>query len=174
MPTFRCTKKLLDHLGVKPAPERDLLQRHTKLGDWYANIMTVDRRKVVLWTNEQTLFSFVMLKVRAKKPDLFCAGFIRGLSMALAIIEGIPLYHIDAITQEHEGPVVFTKTKNRSVVASMNQIGRDFEHMVWYNHGFRYCEIGRVVHHMNNTPWKAIGFHFPSRLIRERCENRCQ
>ena len=173
MATFRCTKKLLDHLGAKPVPESDLSQAKSTLGDWYANVMTVDRRKVVLWTNEQTLFSFVMLKVRAKRPDLFYAGFLHGMSMALEL-EGIPPQHIDSLLHEHEGLIQFTKTKNRSVVASMNQIGQDFEHIIWYNHGFKYCEIGKVVHSLNNTPWKAIGFNFASRLVRERLENGCQ
>ncbi len=173
MAAFRCTNKLLKHLNVKPCGEIDASHTKTTLGDWYANLIMADRRKVVIWTNEQTLFSFVMLKVRANRPDLFNLGFVRGLAMSLQI-EDIPLPQVERILREYAGPMDFCKTKNSSVVASMNRIGQGFEHMVWYEHGFKHCDIGELVHRLNNTPWKAIGYNFASELVRERCNSQCQ
>ncbi len=173
MATFRCTQGLLDHLGIKATEAAPGTSGDTTLGDWYAKIFMVDRRKVVLWTNEQTLLSFVMLKVRTKKPEHFYMGFLHGLTMALQL-EQIPLADVERIVREYEGEMAITKTTNRSLVASMNQIGQVFDHMVWYNHGFKHCDIGDIVHKLNNTPWKAIGFKFPSGLVRERCaSSRC-
>ncbi|MBU1192600.1 MAG: hypothetical protein KKE76_12900 [Gammaproteobacteria bacterium] len=163
---------LLDHLGITVASSESAGSSDTTLGDWYAKLMVVDRHKVVLWTNEQTLFSFIMLKVRAKKPEHFNLGFMHGLAMSLQL-EGIPLSHVERILREYDTPMEYTSTRNKSVVASMNQVGKDFEHMVWYEHGFKYCNISELIHQLNNTPWKAIGYKFAADLVRERVISRC-
>lgn len=173
MAAFQCTKLLLDHLGIKVVSNESVGSRDSTLGDWYAKLMIRDRHKVVLWINEQTLFSFIMLKVPAKKPEHFYLGFMHGLAMSLQL-EGIPLPHVEHILREYDSPMECTSTSNKSVVASRNQVGKDFEHMVWYVHGFKYCNIGELIHQLNNTPRKAIGFRFASDLVRERGTKRCQ
>jgi hypothetical protein len=53
MIVLRCTRKLLHRLRVEPveaAPESSTL-----LGDWYANVLFVNRRPVVLAVSSRTL-----------------------------------------------------------------------------------------------------------------------
>ena len=54
MAFIRCTAKLLKDLGVKPTniPDQPL-----DLFDWHANMLRLDCKKYVLFTNSQALHS---------------------------------------------------------------------------------------------------------------------
>ena len=64
---IHCTAKLLKELGSptlqSPANEPDT----QGLGNWYANLLRIDRRKCILFTNEKTLYSFLIPKVKKEK-----------------------------------------------------------------------------------------------------------
>ena len=64
MPVIRCTSKLLADIDDPPvvaaiAP--------SAIGDWYSHIFTIERRKGILFINEQTLF--VCLAIGITKSD---------------------------------------------------------------------------------------------------------
>ncbi len=52
MAIIRCTVKLLNELGAKPATAQD---QPRGLSDWHANLLDLERKKYVLFTNDQTL-----------------------------------------------------------------------------------------------------------------------
>ena len=59
MQLIRCTKKLQKAMGLK---EADLVRHEPEfsfLGSWHANLIHIDRRKCVLFTNDKTLFNFL-------------------------------------------------------------------------------------------------------------------
>lgn len=64
MLTIRCTKKLLTRL--KASPESDPAPSTTRLGDWYANLVYVQRQQLVLAMSERTLLP-VLFPVRGKE-----------------------------------------------------------------------------------------------------------
>ena len=142
----------MTEFGIAPGSESGSAEESAILGDWYSNIIVVERRKVILWTNEKTLFSFVMLKGRAKKPEIYKEAFLHGLKTAL-VQEGMPAQVVEKVLLNYSKPLTFRATKNKSVVASMNQIGQDFGHMVWYEHGWNHTDVSECVHKLNNTPW---------------------
>lgn len=51
--TLRCTRKLLRRLGAKPSSE--VVEASTVLGDWYANLLHLRPRQLVLAMNERSL-----------------------------------------------------------------------------------------------------------------------
>lgn len=65
MLTIRCTQKLLTRLKVPPDPAPP--PSTTKLGDWYANLVYVQRQQLVLAVSERTLLP-VVFPVRGKEP----------------------------------------------------------------------------------------------------------
>lgn len=170
MPRFHCTKKLLAHLGVPVSPQADLEQAYThaepRLGDWYANLIRLENRNAVLYTNERTLFSFLVFGIRAKTPGLLPSGFIKGLAAALAF-EGHGEAEVGAILSEYEGVVCFTTAPNQKVLGSMTAIVQDLEHIIRHKGGLPFTDLDDVVHRFNNTPWSAIGYRHPSELVRE-------
>ena len=54
MPTFRCTKKLLDQFEIKTCSAPDL-----GLDDWHANLLLIERRKLILFCSDLALFCCV-------------------------------------------------------------------------------------------------------------------
>jgi hypothetical protein len=60
---IHCTKKLLKELDV-PLVESDKIPSNSEgLGNWYANLFRIERRKCVIFTNEKTLYTFLIPKV---------------------------------------------------------------------------------------------------------------
>jgi hypothetical protein len=58
-----CTRKLLKELDV-PLVETDKIPLPTEgLGNWYCNIIRIDRKKCLLFTNEKSLYTFLVPKV---------------------------------------------------------------------------------------------------------------
>jgi hypothetical protein len=64
MRIIHCTRKLLKELDV-PLVEPDNIAAPTEgLGNWYCNLIRIDRRKCfLLFTNEKTLYTFLIPKV---------------------------------------------------------------------------------------------------------------
>ena len=56
--SLRCTRRLLKKLKVTP---REVLPEPTnRLGDWYANVLNIERHRLVLATSERCLLSVVV------------------------------------------------------------------------------------------------------------------
>ncbi len=72
MQVIHCTKKLLTELGAlgsKIPPEH----AYGFFGPWHANLIRIERRKCILFTNDRTLYSFLVAGVKKKDDfhDLF-------------------------------------------------------------------------------------------------------
>lgn len=78
--TLCCTKKLLDRIRVKPDPRPP--PSTTKLGDWYAATLNLERERLVLCVSELTLLPVVVPTVGAA-TDLN-AKLARGLRETLS------------------------------------------------------------------------------------------
>ena len=66
MVCIRCTQKLLKLMNVKPS-ETGTDEEKENLGDWYANLTWIGRKKCLLFTNERILFSFLVPEVRKEE-----------------------------------------------------------------------------------------------------------
>lgn len=61
MTLLHCTQKLLKELGTPPLVDTPAVTEG--LGNWYANLIRIDRKKCILFTNEKTLLSFLIQNV---------------------------------------------------------------------------------------------------------------
>ena len=78
---LHCTQKLLKELGNPPLQNPD--EPTTGLGNWCANLLTIDRRKCILFTNEKTLYSFLVPKVKKEYLKNIADEFLLNLSLNL-------------------------------------------------------------------------------------------
>ncbi len=71
MQILHCTKKLLNELEASPG--RSITPEHSSgfLGPWHANLIRIEGRKCVLFTNDRTLYSFLLPGVKKKDLDNF-------------------------------------------------------------------------------------------------------
>lgn len=87
---LRCTKKLLDVIGPEQLATQDA---DGDDDDWYANLLFLERRKCLLLTHADTLFTIFEPEVRAsdlRSTQRLVAGMIEREVLA----EGLPLRHL--------------------------------------------------------------------------------
>src|SRR4051794_41970385 len=98
MPLIRCTRKLLTEIGAHVASSAE--QAHSALlGDWYANLLRIVRKKCVIFTSERTLLTFLTVGLgRAAFRD-YRTLFRDGLRHLL-LFEGFALGVVDCDLNE--------------------------------------------------------------------------
>jgi hypothetical protein len=151
MAVLRCTKKLLKELktvgsaGVHPAGP---------LGGWHANLLRIDRRKCVLFTQNATLFSFLVPGLKKPHYENFLEVFRQSLFKRL-LHEEIPQRQIEAILDEHR-EIVIAKTNNRSVLGSMNDLAFQLRYQIVAQGGLENVDLYELNRYLNRIPMGAI------------------
>jgi len=162
-----CTQALLKLLRIKPDETQDSLTR-APLGDWYAHLLWIERKKCILFTNEETLFSFPALDI--KKTDLadtntfFRENLRRGLE-AIGIIGTSASKLLLTLGEEAR-----SKTTNRSVLGSMNDYAFQYRVYVETQGGLRHCDMLEMTRAINESPMSAIGYDSGTQRLRRSLE----
>jgi hypothetical protein len=171
MKIIHCTKKLLEEIKQPVLIIDELPPESTGLGNWYGNIFRFNRRKILIFTNEQTLFTFFIHGVKKKDLERISDLFRENLRMILNH-SGINGGIIDRIITEHLN-IDFSKTYSRSVLASMNDYIRIVK--------FRLEEIeavGEITERemlmlsieANETPMGGIGYKLPVNAMKKSAD----
>lgn len=163
MGIIRCTAKLLKELGIKPEIPPTL---PSSLSDWHANLLWIDHRKYVLFTNDQTLYSFLIRFV--KKPlsydfgELFRLGLLKSL-----MSEGLD----DPLVRRMQGRLVtirFAKTGSRSILGSMNDLAFQIKCMAHAEGGLVTADLSKINRELNRIPMGAIKYNFGIEELKRR------
>ncbi len=152
MPSLRCTGRLLKRL--RQSPESNLPVPTNQLGDWYANLLNVDRHRLVICTSERTLLTVVVPikdsgRLRERLRDavgdlLITVGVPPTVSMAeIAGMETMP----------------FGSTANRSVLGSMNDFVLQAEH--YFYAATETVYLNELELFLAETPCKPLGYRNP-------------
>jgi hypothetical protein len=133
----RCTGKLLDLLDANP---RTLAQAQPTGDDWYANLLWVERRKCLLLTHADRLFSVFVAGVR--KPDLRPLGpYLVGVIERELRAENLAS---DALGRLDPGQVVIARTASRRTLGYMNDITRHVRYQIDDLGGLDQCDPGTL------------------------------
>jgi len=155
MAILRCTKKLLKELKVKPAEVDD---EFDPLGSWHANLLWIDHRKCVLFTQDATLFSFFV--VGLKKPDFQHIREIFGQRMFKSLLrEGFPQDQIERMLDAHR-EITISKSNNRSVLGSMNDLAFQLKWSVADAGGLLNTDLNALNHYLNRIPMGATNMGY--------------
>jgi len=166
MQTIHCTQKLLKELGKQSATIPESRPQKGFLGPWHANLIRIDRRKCVLFTNDLTLYSFLVPEV--KKTDLvkFRELFLIHLKANL-IKEGFGMGDINKALGECD-EINVAPTKNRSVLGSMNDFVRQLEFIISRFGGLDRTDMLAVNMEINRIPMGTFKkYGFPIRKLYE-------
>jgi hypothetical protein len=159
MPLIRCTQKLLRELEIQGYAPLQESSSTGLLGDWYANLMRIERRKCLLFTSGKTLYSFFVPGVRKAELQNLLEMFRLNLRMNLAA-ELTDAKVIDRIMEQY-AQLSIAGTSNRSVLGSMNDIARHVEFYISYRAGgLDTCDIISLNKELNRIPMKAIGYRY--------------
>jgi len=164
MRIIHCTKKLLKELDVSLV-EPDKIPSSTEgLGNWYANLLRIDRRKCLLFTDEKTLYTFLIPKVLKANLKNIEDEFLIHLNYNLQN-EGFGLDVINKIMQEYQ-EIGFAKTMSKSVLGSMNDLAYHYEFQIMREGGIENIRILRLNKEINRIPMGALKYNFPIEALK--------
>lgn len=112
---IQCTKKVLDELKIKPS----IVEEEDPLFSFHANVITINRRKVLVLMNDKNRYVIVLYGMKAKdwkRIDKLIIEAVRESFKSEFIKEEVIEQYIQAAST-----ISFTKTKNRSFVAQLNK-----------------------------------------------------
>ena len=162
MAVIQCTQKLIKELKVAPVMT-DITGGVLSL--WHANLLILDRRKCVLFTNDQTRYSFLVPGL--KKPDFSFLGEYFGQALFKCLLhDGFSQEQIERLLDETR-EIIYTKTSNRSVLGSMNDITQMVKLTVYEEGGLVNTDIVALIQSVNHMPSGAIGYKFSVEAMRE-------
>jgi len=161
---IRCTKKLLKELDVSLV-EPDKIPLPTEgLGNWYANLLRIDRRKCLLFTNEKTLYTFLIPKILKANLKNIEEEFLINLSYNLQN-EGFGMDVINKVMQEYQ-EIGFAKTVSKSVLGSMNDFAYHYEFQIMREGGIENIRILHLNKKINRIPMGALKYQYPIEALK--------
>jgi hypothetical protein len=166
MSLLYCTQKLLKELGNPHCKKPDTLPDTKGLGNWYANLLRIDRKKCIMFTNEKTLYSFLIPKVKKEILKNIIDEFLFNLNMNLQA-EGFPLEVIHRVMQEYPD-IGFARTASRHVLGSMNELAFQYENLIVNRYeGIENIRILGVNKDINRTIMRGIKYLHPIESLQE-------
>ena len=151
MAIIGCTKKLLTELKEKRSESNQI---PSELNSWHANMFLVDRRKCVLFTHDKTLYSLFipgLLKTHFQNiKEVFRQRLFKSL-----LAENLSQKHIELVLDDIS-EIEITKTNNRSVLGSMNDLTFQLKYVIAHDGGLMNTDVMELNHNLNRIPMSAI------------------
>ena len=153
----------MKELGTKPtlAPTQP-----PSLSDWHANILRVDRKKCVLFTNDLTLYSFLIHMVKTPLSGDFSKLFRLGLLKSL-MSDGLDNPQARHKLGGHDS-VMVAKTNSRSVLGSMNELAFQIKYIVHATGGLDIADLSEINRQLNHILMSAIKYNVSIEELRHR------
>lgn len=128
------------------------------IGDWHANLLRVERRKCVLFTNSDTLYSIFVFGLKRADFDHLDAIFRQSLFRRLRI-EGFSQIQTEKALEEYR-TIHFAKTNNRSVLGSRNDLAFHMEAHIKSSGGIDNLGRDAINDALNRIPMGAINYQY--------------
>ncbi len=165
MRLIRCTRKVLVEVGL---PENKLCDSditQLPLGDWYANIIKVYRKKCIMFVNEITLYSFPVFGIPKSKMKNLTDIFRISLSEELER-EGFEDSTIVKVLLLYKD-VGIGRCTNKSILGNMNDLAFHYKNMPIDHEGFDIHDVYRTTGNINRTPQKTLGWEYSIDKLRK-------
>jgi hypothetical protein len=156
---LRCTRRLLKMLDVAPGA---LAEVPPSDGDWYANVLLVDRRKCVLVVHSSTLFSVFAPAVTKAAVKPFGPFVVRAIEAA--VVE--ERLDVDTFGELEAGQVEFARTASRSALGCMNELGHQARWIIAGEGGLAWCDLAKLNHFLRRDILSPRGYKRPVDLAR--------
>ena len=162
MIAIQCTQKLLKEVGQE---YKEAIIPTVPLGCWHANLLILDRRKCVLFTSDATRYSFLVPGL--KKPDfkILDEVFRQNLFRCLRI-DGFSQESIERVLDE-VSEVVFTRTSDRSVLGTMNDMAQIIKWTVYDDGGLLNVDIDEMNSKLNRMPLGPLDYGYSFERVGE-------
>jgi len=151
---LKCTKKLLDILKIKNIDSSKVSNTNEDIENWHCNILDYGEIYGVLLTNDKTLFSFYLFGFEENDFRDF-SEIIKQNIFKIMLNMGFEQKKFEVILESMEN-IKFSKTDNRKVLASMNQMLPYI-----YTQMDREKDLIDIIEGLNNLPNKKFEWKTP-------------
>ena len=155
MLVIRNTQKVSKEIGLKPSEVMET-EEESYLGAWFCNVVTVNRRKCLIFCHSVTLYCFVVPCITKKSFSNFTELFYENLKENLKH-EGFAAVTIENLFKEYRKSVLLSKTNSRSVLGTMNDYIYLFDAYVGPL-GPAESDILAVNQKLNTAPMSALKY----------------
>ena len=164
MQLIKCTKKLQKEMGLKAASLVRYEPEGSLLGPWHANLIHIERRKCVLFTNDKTLFNFLVPDVaRSHLKEL--DKMFRGWLECILSEEGVDSELKEKILSEYL-EIEYSGATSKRVLGSMNDLAFHYKDMVLSGGGVHSYQVPEIIRELNRMPMGAIGYQYPIEALK--------
>jgi len=161
---LQATKKLQDFLGIKVISVPENID---SFSCWHANIFLLNRKKCLLITHNESLYTIFIYGVTKKDIPTLFEKIKKRISEQLRRDE-FTLPQIANILKTLES-IEFAKTSDRSVTGNMNNMVQAIEiHSIYDDTTDEYL----LANACNETPYKRGKFYFPKKILRGLMKER--
>lgn len=157
-----CTSKLLKRTGFPVEPS--VPEPINALGNWYANILFIHHRKILLFVSERSRLAVV---TPAKETRLLASHLVHHLSILLDRLKVKPEWIVAEIRLMID--VRYTATKSRSVIGTMNDYKFQIEELLSISPKLNEIEIAL---HLCDCPAGPLKYKTPEKVTLELLQNR--
>jgi hypothetical protein len=159
---LRCTKKLINTYDIAISNETS---SENILNEWYANLIYMDRKKCILFTQSTTLFNIFLPNV--KKADIGNIGEIFKSQLENSLNNlNIPSKKINLYIDYLNG-MKFSETKSRSVLGSMKEYTQYYKIGIAQAGGLGRCDIDKLIYGSNSMIMGALDYRSGNEEIKE-------
>lgn len=144
MQFVRCTQKLFKELKTKLTKNEPEVGY---LGGWHANLILVERKKCVLFTNDATLYSFFVPGLKKSDFEMLDEIFRQNLIKCLEN-EEFSQKQIEKVIDEYKS-IEFAKTNNRRVLGSMNDLIVHLKYWIDGSGGLKMVKVSDLNKRLN-------------------------
>ncbi|MDQ3564911.1 MAG: hypothetical protein M3436_12465 [Pseudomonadota bacterium] len=156
---IHCTQKLLAEI-----PDR-FIDPSASGASWHANLLRFDRRKCVLFTHDESLYSVFVPGLR--KPEFEQLDEVFGQRLFKALVwDEFAQTQIERMLEACR-VVRFTRSSNRSVLGSMNDMRFQIGAHMQCDGGLASVDLAQLHHALNRTPFSAIDYGYPVERLQE-------
>ena len=166
---IQCTKKVLDKIGMKDAekapdaPTSENEKLKMQLHSWHVNLLTIDRRKVLLFLNDLSSVSVIVYRPQVKDykhlNEILCEG-IETLMRRYGVKEDVIRQYL-----EDDEYHCMCRSSSKSVLSRMTQFGNAVS---WASLHFRddqKVQINAMISLMDYITGTPQGYKTPDELF---------
>jgi len=164
MQLIRCTQKLQKEMGLKKAGLSIAETDNSRLGEWYANLIYIERRKCVVFVNKKTLFNFITPNVNRGQIRELDKLFLMYFVNTILIGSGFDFIVPDVLDEYHN--IHYAKTDSRSVLGSMNDIVMNYRYYIDDEGGLLNFDYLKILKKVNDIPFRALKSTIPIRAFK--------
>jgi len=170
MAVLRCSNTLLAQLDALHEPDTIPATPPGRLGDWCATVFAPDDRRAALFMSQRTLLSFIILEGKRFDGKAIALIFWAGLAQVLEM-EGYEKRDADEIVESYS-EFFLAKTASASRTSQMNSLIRDYRDLVMRFGGLKRCDVGVVIHALNERPRRVLNYATPLEVTDELLDTK--